>query len=98
MCCECIQDVLPALTKALHSSKAETHVRALLALGMLVGNSQDLQAQLADVDGALLRILELRLQQEDEDSKGIADGIVAAMVSHNCSSVFTSILALSLQW
>ena len=81
MCIDCVQDVLPALTKALHLSKAETHVRALLALGMLVGNSQDLQAQLADVDGALPRILALRLQQEDEDSKVIADGIVAAMVS-----------------
>ena len=72
--------MLPALAKLLHSSNAEIHVRALLALGMLIGGNQEYQTQLADINGALPRLLALRLQQDDEDSKHVADGIVAAMV------------------
>ena len=72
--------MLPALAKLLQSSNAEIHVRALLALGMLIGGNQEYQTQLADIDGALARLLELRLQQDDEDSKHVADGVVAAMV------------------
>ena len=80
MRCQCRQGALPNLAKMLTSRSSEVHVRALLALGMLVGDSQDSQTQLANVDGALLRLLQLRLQQDDEDSKQIAHGIVAAMV------------------
>jgi len=76
-----MQGVLPAVAKLLHSHHSEVHVRALLALGMLVGSSQDNQTKLANIDGALSTLLVLRLQQDDEDSKHIADGIVAAMVN-----------------
>ena len=76
-----MQGVLPAVAKLLHSHHSEVHVRALLALGMLVGSSQDKQTKLANIDGALSRLLVLRLQHDDEDSKHIADGIVAAMVN-----------------
>lgn len=76
-----MQGVLPAVAKLLHSHHNEICVRALLALGMLVGSSQKNQTKLASIDGALSRLLVLRLQQDDEDSKHIADGIVAAMVS-----------------
>lgn len=72
--------MLPALVKALQAESREVHVRVLLALGMLVGANQDLQKQLADGEGALARLLELRLQQEDDNSRHIADGIVAALV------------------
>ncbi|DBB07327.1 TPA: hypothetical protein ACH3X3_008819 [Trebouxia sp. C0006] len=75
------QGVLPAVAKLLHSHHNEVHIRALLALGMLVGSSQENQTKLANINGALSRLLVLRLQQDDEDSKHIADGIVAAMVN-----------------
>ncbi len=76
-----MQGVLPAVAKLLHSHHNEVHIRALLALGMLVGSSQENQTKLANINGALSRLLVLRLQQVDEDSKHIADGIVAAMVN-----------------
>ena len=40
-----------------------------------------MQVQLADMPGALSGLLALRLQHDDEDSRCIADGIVAALVS-----------------
>ena len=76
-----MQGVLPAVANLLHSHHSEVHVRALLALGMLVGSSQDNQIKLANIEGTLSRLLVLRLQQDDEDSKHIAGGIVAAMVN-----------------
>lgn len=48
---------------------------------MLAGDSSEQQVQLANSDGALPRLLELRLQKEDEDCRQLADSIVAAMVS-----------------
>ena len=48
---------------------------------MLAGDSSEQQVQLAEAEGALPRLLELRLQKEDEDCRQLADGIVAAMVS-----------------
>ena len=72
---------MAVLAKGLHSDNSEVSVRALLALGMLLGNSQELQLQLANTDGALPRLLQLRLQEEDQDSQHIADAIVSAMVS-----------------
>lgn len=67
----------------LKSSSSEVQVRALLCLGMLMGDDQQQQVQLADTEGALLLLLELRLQKDDEDCRQIADGIVAAMVSYH---------------
>lgn len=49
---------------------------------MLIGDNQQQQVQLAKAEGALQRLLELRLQKDDEDCKQIADGVVAAMVSY----------------
>ena len=66
----------------LMSSSSEVQVRALLCLGMLMGDNQQQQVQLADTEGALLPLLELRLQKDDEDCRQIADGIIAAMVSY----------------
>lgn len=87
------QGVLPAVAKLLHSHHSEVHVRALLALGMLVGSSQDNQTKLANIDGALSRLLVLRLQHDDEDSKHIADGIVAAMLKNpSCKQQLTAAL------
>ena len=51
---------------------------------MLLGNSPEQQIQLAEIEGALPQLLQLRLQQDDEDCRQIADGIVAAMVSCSC--------------
>ena len=73
--------MLPALAHVLSSNSREVQVRALLCLGMLLGDSPEQQIQLAGVEGALPRLLELRLQNEDEDCRQIADGIVGAMVS-----------------
>ena len=76
-----LQGALPSLAGLLQPTNSpEIHVRALLALGMLVGGNQELQTQLSDVEGAVSRLLVLRLQQDDEDSKQIAEGIIAAMV------------------
>ncbi|DBA73989.1 TPA: hypothetical protein ACH3X1_010815 [Trebouxia sp. C0004] len=87
------QGVLPAVAKLLQSNCSEVHVRALLALGMLVGSSQDNQTKLANIDGALSGLLVLRLQQDDEDSKHIADGIVAAMLKNpGCKQQLTAAL------
>ena len=75
-----LQGTLPALVKVLPSPSKEAHVSALLCRGMLVGDSQEHQVQLANVDAALSHLLELRLQRDDEDCRQIADGIVAALV------------------
>lgn len=71
----------------LKSSSSEVQVRALLCLGMLMGDNDQQQVQLADTEGALLPLLELRLQRDDEDCRQIADGIIAAMVSYHNHSV-----------
>ena len=77
-----MKGVLPALVQVLHSSSREVQVRALLCLGMLMGDSLQQQVELAKAAGALPQLLQLRLQKEDEDCKQIADGIVGAMVSY----------------
>ncbi len=65
---------------------------------MLVGDKQENQVQLAEVGGALSRLLALRLQQDDEDSKQIADGIVVAMVRSShfmCGKAHSTMSAVS---
>ena len=79
-----LQGVLTPLAQMLKSSSRDVQVRALLCLGMLMGDSQEQQVQLANVEGALPQLLDLRLQHEDEDCRQIADGIVAALVSCAC--------------
>lgn len=76
-----LQGVLAPLVQMLKSSSRDVQVRALLCLGMLMGDSPEQQVQLANLDGALPQLLDLRLQQEDEDCRQIADGVVAALVS-----------------
>ena len=77
-----MQGVLKAVVQVLPSSSREVQVRALLCLGMLMGDNQQQQVELAKAAGALPQLLQLRLQRDDEDCKQIADGIVAAMVSY----------------
>ena len=79
-----LQGVLTPLAQMLKSISRDVQVRALLCLGMLMGDSQEQQVQLANVEGALPQLLDLRLQHEDEDCRQIADGIVAALVSCAC--------------
>ena len=79
-----LQGILARLAEMLKSSSRDVQVRALLCLGMLMGDSPEQQVQLANIKGALPQLLELRLQKDDEDCRQIADGIVAAMVSCAC--------------
>lgn len=78
-----LQGVLTPVVQMLKSRSSEVQVRALLCLGMLLGDSQQQQVKLADTEGALLPLLDLRLQKDDEDCRQIADSIVAAMVSYH---------------
>ena len=91
-----MQGVLTPLAEMLKSSSRDVQVRALLCLGMLMGDSPEQQVQLASVQGALTHLLELRLQKDDEDCRQIADGIVAAMVSCACCAACYNTTAVSL--
>ena len=81
-----LQGALKGLAGALQSISPEVQVRSLLALGMLVGGNAEWQCQLAGIEGALPRLLTLRLQHADEDSRSIAEGIVITLVC-KCSSL-----------
>ena len=89
-----LQGVLIPLVKMLKSSSRDIQVRALLCLGMLMGDNHQQQVQLANTEGALPQLLQLRLQKDDEDCRQIADGIVAAVVSFACCA---ALLQFSLQ-
>ena len=52
----------------------EVLVRALLALGMLVGGSPERQLELAGAPGAVAALLQLMRQQDDADMQQIAAG------------------------
>ena len=73
---------IPALAAMLGSSHDEVRVRALLGLGMLLGEDAGRQRQLAEAPGAALRLLALMRQEDDLDSQHIAGELFRGLASN----------------
>lgn len=78
---------IPTLAALLSSSgggdsSAEVRVRALLALGMLVGDNPARQVELAAAPGAVMSILCLMRQQDDADAQQIAAGLFKELAAN----------------
>ena len=64
------------------SSSMDVTVRALLAIGMLVGGQPARQLELAGAPGAVGALLRLMRQQEDGDAQQIAAGLFRELASN----------------
>lgn len=70
-----MQGAIPILSKALLGGQQEVKVRALLALGMLLGGDAARQAELAAQPGALAELLSLMRQTDDADCQQISSSL-----------------------